>query len=273
VQVTNTFLRALPGCTQIDARRPILTVRRASGRTPQAWKLVEARGRAEAQRLFGAQAASAQGLGIEKRAQVGDNESMGSGDTTRLTLLLRLRDRADTVSWQEFHERYGQLLYRYARARGATHDVAEDVVQEVELYLFKAMPGFEYDARNGRFRTYLRSAVMHALGRRAQREARQPAKLDPEALDYAACAAEAEQDAQWEREWQLHRLRWAMQAIAGDFEPNTLRAFELHVLAGKAVNETATEVGLSPASVYQAKSRVLKALKEKLATLDPDADV
>jgi RNA polymerase sigma-70 factor (ECF subfamily) len=198
---------------------------------------------------------------------------MGSGDTTRLTLLLRLRDRADTLSWQEFHERYGQLLYRYARARGASHDVAEDVMQEVELYLFKALPGFEYDARCGRFRTYLRSAVMHALGRRAQREARQPAALDPEALDYAASRAEADNDAHWEHEWQMHRLRWAMRAIAGEFEPNTLRAFELHVLAGHAVSETAAETGLSPASVYQAKSRVLRALKECLAKLDPDEDV
>jgi RNA polymerase sigma factor (sigma-70 family) len=198
---------------------------------------------------------------------------MSQADSTHLTFLLRLRDRADKLSWQEFHERYGQLLYRYARGRGASHADAEDVVQEVEMYLFKAINDFEYDARKGRFRTYLRSAVVHALGRRASKQAGQPAALDPQTLDYVSSEKEASADARWEREWQLHRLRWAMQSIAGEFEPLTLRAFEMHVLGGRPVAETAGELGLSKASVYQARSRILKRLREQLAAIDPDGDV
>lgn len=198
---------------------------------------------------------------------------MSQADSTHLTFLLRLRDRADKLSWQEFHERYGQLLYRYARGRGASHADAEDVVQEVEMYLFKAINDFEYDARKGRFRTYLRSAVVHALARRATKQAGQPAALDPQTLDYVSSEKEASADARWEREWQLHRLRWAMHSIAGEFEPLTLRAFEMHVLGGRPVTETAGELGLSKASVYQARSRILKRLREQLAAIDPDGDV
>lgn len=197
---------------------------------------------------------------------------MSQGDTTHLTFLLRLRDRADKLCWPEFHERYGQLLYRYARARGAPHADAEDIVQEVEMYLFKALDGFEYDARKGRFRSYLRCAVVHAMARRASKEARQPAVLDPHHFDYLTAGQEASSDARWEREWQLHRLRWALRSIVDSFEPATLQAFELHVLAGKSVDETATRVGISKASVYQARSRVLKRLKERLAELDPEGD-
>ncbi len=198
---------------------------------------------------------------------------MSQGDSTRLTFLLRLRDRADQLSWQEFHDRYGQLLYRYARSRGAGHADAEDIVQEVEMYLFKAIGDLEYDARKGRFRTYLRSAVIHAMARRASKQAQQPFSLDPQNFDYLASQKEASSDHRWEREWQLHRLRWAMSTIAGEFEPITLKAFEMHVLAGRPVGETAEKLGLSKASVYQARSRVLKRLKEHLATLDPDGDV
>ena len=198
---------------------------------------------------------------------------MADPDTTRMTFLLRLRDRSNSVTWQEFHERYGQLLYRYARSRGATDADAEDIVQEVEMYLFKALDGFEYDANRGRFRTYLRSAVIHAMGRRAQKREKQPPALDPNAFDFIAGQREETSDDRWEREWRLHRLRWAMNEIASEFEQSTLKAFELHVLAGQSVDETATELGLSKGSVYQAKSRVLKCLKTKLAELDPDGDI
>ena len=199
---------------------------------------------------------------------------MGSGDTTHLTFLLRLRDRADELSWEEFHARYGQLLYRYARSRGASHDDAEDVVQDVEMYVFKALDGFEYDARRGRFRAYLWAAVVNALARRASKQARQPRELDPQKFDYVAAQEQAAAPTPaGNTSGVLHRLRRAMSAIAGDFEPITLKAFEMHVLAGRPVAETADKLGLSPASVYQAKSRVLRSLKRHLAetTLDEDA--
>ena len=199
--------------------------------------------------------------------------SMGDSDATHLTLLLRLRDREDAVSWQEFHERYGQLLYRYARRRGAEHADAEDVVQEVEMYLFKALDGFQYDARRGRFRAYLRAAVIHAMGRRASREARQPADLDPRQFEGLIGQNDDHGDEQWEREWQLHRLRWALRSIAPQFEPGTLKAFEMHVLGGRAAEETAQLLDMSRDSIYQSKSRILKALKLRLAELDPEGDL
>lgn len=194
-------------------------------------------------------------------------------DTTHLTLLLRLRDRSDRLSWREFHERYAELLYRYARNRGASHADAEDTVQEVEMYLFKAMDGFEYDATKGRFRNYLRSAVVHSLGRRAAKRKRERAGVDPGILDFLAADDEAETDAQWEREWRFHRLRWALRSVAAEFEEKTLHAFQMHALAGLSVQETADKLNLAKASVYQAKSRVLRRLKERLETLDPDEDL
>jgi RNA polymerase sigma-70 factor (ECF subfamily) len=194
-------------------------------------------------------------------------------DSTRATLLLRLRDRTDSLSWQEFHDRYGELLYRYARRRGASAVDAEDVVQDVEMSLLKALDGFEYDVRKGRFRGYLRVAVVRAMARRANKAGRDGDVVDPHSFDYLAAVKDAEADERWEREWRSHRLRWALRQIAGEFEKVTLDAFKVHVLAGKSVEETAAQLGINKASVYQAKSRVLKRVKERLDTLDPDEDV
>ncbi|MHC5108500.1 MAG: RNA polymerase sigma factor [Planctomycetota bacterium] len=198
---------------------------------------------------------------------------MASSDTTRLTLLLRLRDRSDSLSWEEFHDRYGELLYRYARGRGATHADAEDIVQEVEMYVFKAMSGFEYDARKGRFRSYLRTAVVHAMGRRASKAAKQAAFLDPKDFDYVAAEKESTADNHWELEWRHHRLRWALRTVAHEFEDVTMRAFQIHALGGATVEETASRLDISKASVYQAKSRVLKRIRSHLEALDPEADL
>jgi RNA polymerase sigma-70 factor (ECF subfamily) len=190
-----------------------------------------------------------------------------------MTLLLRLRARSDQLSWNEFHERYGEILFRYARGRGASLVDAEDVVQEVEMAVFKAMEGFEYDARKGRFRAYLRSAVVHALARRNSKEARQGPAVDPNTLDYLVAAEESSADARWEKEWRQHRLRWALRSIADELDEATMRAFELHAMNGISVEQTAEQLNLSKASVYQAKSRILKRVRERLQELDPDEDV
>ena len=198
---------------------------------------------------------------------------MWAAETTRPTLLLRLRDRSDSLSWEEFHDRYGELLYRYARSRGASHADAEDVVQEVEMCFFKALPGFEYDARKGRFRAYLRSAVIHTMGRLARKDALHAARLDPKAFDFVSAQKEASGDAQWTHEWRKHRFRWALRSVVGEFEEVTVQAFQLNALEGLSAEETAQTLAVSKASVYQAKSRVLKRVRAALRSADPDEDV
>lgn len=189
--------------------------------------------------------------------------------TTRVSLLDALKNDPHGDAWVGFHMRYGELLYRYARSRGASHSEAEDVTQEVELYLFKAMGRFEYDKRKGGFRSYLRRAVQHAVSRQASKRPRQESRLDPAALASIPVAT-PEDDRQWEREWRHHRLRWLLRSIADDFEPVTIEAFRLHVLANLPVSEVADHLKLSRAGVYQAKCRVLRRLRERLACLGPD---
>ena len=64
---------------------------------------------------------------------------MRSVGTTRVSFLRRLGDPSDKLSWAEFQDRYGDLLFRYARRCGASQEQAEDSVQEVKMYLFRAM--------------------------------------------------------------------------------------------------------------------------------------
>ena len=195
---------------------------------------------------------------------------METAGTTRLSFLERLRDHSKH-GWAEFDERYRELLYRYARRRGASHAEAEDIVQEVEMYVFKAMDGFEYDRGRGRFRGYLHTAVLRTMARRADRRGREETAMDPQLLVDVA-GTEDSSDTEWEREWQLHRLRWALRGVANELEPTTLQAFRLHVLGNWSAEETAKRLDISRASVYQAKSRVLKRLKERIESAESEED-
>jgi RNA polymerase sigma-70 factor (ECF subfamily) len=46
-----------------------------------------------------------------------------------------------------------------------------------------------------------------------------------------------------------------------------VKAFERHALAGLPAEDVAAELGIAPGTVYVAKSRILKRLREELAGL------
>lgn len=196
---------------------------------------------------------------------------MSRTETTNASMLLRLRNGGDEASWRDFHARYGHLLYRYARSRGAAHAEAEDAAQEVLMRLVGCIDQFDYDPRRGRFRGYLRTAVVHELGRRARRDARQPAGLDPQTIDLVAAEREADADEVWQTEWRLAWLRTTVQDIAGEFDQVTLKAFEMFVLAGCPANDTAEKLGISKWRVYRARQRVLRRLSSELGRQGPSA--
>lgn len=79
--------------------------------------------------------------------------------TTRPSLLDRLRDGTDRHSWEQFFDQYWRLIYSFARKCGLSASDAEDVLQEVVLKVFRAMPTMTYDRTKGTFRAYLREEV------------------------------------------------------------------------------------------------------------------
>src|SRR4029453_702314 len=132
--------------------------------------------------------------------------------TTRPSLLSRLRDNSDNAAWNEFDRQYGDLLVRYCRGRGLPFSDAQDVRQMVMLGLARAMPKFRYMPERGLFRSYLGQVVRRAVWHFRQRNC---PNLGLVSLDSAEPAGpDLEQlDESWEREWVRHHLRRAMHSI------------------------------------------------------------
>jgi len=181
---------------------------------------------------------------------------------THASLLERLRAEHDGPAWDEFCQRYGQLIVGFARRQGLQAADCDDVLQDVLAALTRALPAFRYDASKGKFRGYLKTVTLHVIQRRRQKEAPSgpggepmPASLGADDGDPAASAA-------WETEWRQHHLRIAMQTIEREFAKADRDAFALYAIAGSDAAATASGLGLSVDQVYQAKSRILRRLRE-----------
>lgn len=174
-------------------------------------------------------------------------------------MLARLRDRSDAAAWDEFCQRYGELIHGFARRRGLSDVDCDDLVQDVLMALNSAMPGFTYDPGRGRFRSYIKAAVIRAVARRSCQTRGGVSLEDVENVIASHSASEAVED-QWEKEWRHHHLRTAMRTIEAEFSATDRNAFQLYAVEGRDGRETARTLGISVDAVYQAKSRILRRL-------------
>ncbi|MHC5024458.1 MAG: RNA polymerase sigma factor [Planctomycetota bacterium] len=189
---------------------------------------------------------------------------MPSESATHASLLIRLRTGSDAAAWQEFSERYGELIRGFARRRGLQPADCEDVAQDVLLSMSKVMPGFSYDPSRGKFRSYLKTATLHAIFRRNRQNKGEIALGTLEEMTRCA-ATDAEVERAWELEWQHYHLRQAMRTLRREFNAADREAFRHYVIDGHDARDTARDLGLTVNQVYKAKSRILQRLEDAIA--------
>jgi len=183
---------------------------------------------------------------------------------TRATLLFRLKaDGAERdIAWAEFCDLYEPVIAGFARRSGVPPSDLPDLVQQVVLGFFSVQPRFVYSPERGRFRSYLKTCVLHELQRLRTKAAA--------AARHAASTPLPEQaeEALWDREWEARQLERALERLRDQYRENaTYQAFERVVVHGQSPDAVATELGLSRDSVYQARSRLLARLRLELASV------
>ncbi len=205
--------------------------------------------------------------GDEVRDSVGARSILGimlSQITTHVSLLARLADGSDKSAWDEFYERYGELIRRFASSRGIQTADCDDVVQNVLLALTQALPTFEYDPAKGSFRAYLKAVTLRAVTR-LQRQ-KHPAGRLADSEDHPDLAvADADAETAWEAEWRANHVRRALHILEPEFKAAELSAFQRYALEGQDAQETAAALQITVNQVYQAKSRIMKRLVELVA--------
>jgi RNA polymerase sigma-70 factor (ECF subfamily) len=191
---------------------------------------------------------------------------MSASPETRASLLVRLKDQADDEAWFEFTEIYRPVIHRLARRRGMQPADADDLVQQVLSAVARVIDRWETDPARARFRTWLNrvatNAIINALARgRPDRGGGDSGLRD--LLD-AQPVTNGNESELIRIEQRREIFRWAAREIRPEFQSATWDAFWKTAVEGEDVDVVCRELGRSRGSIYAARSRVMRRLKEKV---------
>lgn len=188
---------------------------------------------------------------------------MGDIPDTRQSLLKRVKDPADEAAWAEFMAIYHPAVLRFALRRGLQLADAEDVTQRVFLAVARTINDWKADEHAGSFRAWLirvtRNNVLNAITRQPKAKAQggtSTLQRWNETLD--------QKSLQEDLDWELRRaeFRAAADQVQSEFESATWQAFWLTAVEQREIAEVATELRKSTGSVYAARSRVMRRIKQ-----------
>lgn len=194
---------------------------------------------------------------------------------TRHTLLARLKDKSDDLSWQAFFDRYARLIYSVAALSGLSHVESQEVVQETVLSVSKKIDQFRADPSAGSFKAWLRRLIQwRVLDQVRKRRPDAPAPSRPKRNEESTSTATEERipdptggdfEAIWDREWEQQVMRSALERLKTEVNPEHYQIFQKAKLEQKPVKTVAEAFGITEDQVYVITHRLRKSLEKHIA--------
>jgi len=198
------------------------------------------------------------------------NAGSGTFGSTSTSLLERVKAQ-DPEAWGRFTRLYTPLLYSWCRRFELTGEDTADVLQEVFRAVHAGIERFRSDRPGDTFRGWLwtitKSKIRdHFRSRQGTPEAEGGTQAYQQLQDIPdSPPADDSSQAASPTGCLAHR---ALELMKVDFQEPTWQAFWKTAVEHRSPAEVAEELGMSVATVYQAKSRVLRRLRQELAGLD-----
>lgn len=190
---------------------------------------------------------------------------------TRPSLIVRLQGHRNEPAWEEFVHAYEPFLRSLAARRGVPSRHVPDVTQQILTAIAKSVEQWTDDGQPASFRRWLSRVGRNVVIRFMERERRQP---DPQGgtsmIDLLKDVA-AEPDQTLAREYDFELIQWAARQVRQEFRDTSWQAFWETLVAGRPVDEVASELGISPGSIYMSRSRIMARIRAKVQQLDSEA--
>jgi RNA polymerase sigma-70 factor, ECF subfamily len=186
--------------------------------------------------------------------------------STSLTLLERVRGQ-DGDAWQRLVHLYAPLVLRWCSHRGVRGQDADDVQQEVFQAVVTGLESFRRDRPGDTFRGWLRVITHRKLldhFRRRQRHPEAQGGTDAQRKLQELAEPDLPDDTEEDLTGLYHR---ALELVRSEFEDRTWEAFWRVAVGGQSPDVIAADLGITPATVRKAKSRVLHRLRQEIGDL------
>lgn len=184
---------------------------------------------------------------------------------TRASLLGRLANWQDQVSWSAFFDLYWRLLYSVALKSGLQETEAEEAVQETILAVAHNIGKFRYDPARGSFKSWLLKIARTKIVDQFRKRDAMAASL-PDDFPQTRNAI----DEVWDTEWRENLLDAALTVLRKQVDPLQFQIFDCYVIKNWEPGKVAQAVGVSVGQVYLAKNRIAPKLKAIVERLERD---
>ena len=164
------------------------------------------------------------------------------------------------------HELYAPLLQQWLK-RIAGNDIQsvdrDDLLQEVLTTVVRGLPDFEHNGHTGAFRSWLKTVLVNRVRAFWKSRRAQPKAIGGSGFQKLGELEnhESELSRHWDREHDETVVSHLLILVRAQFDDRTWMAFRRQMLDEVSPRDVANELGMTLAAVYQAKSRVLKALR------------
>jgi len=182
-------------------------------------------------------------------------------DTTRVSLLIRIRDDQNRAAWQEFDSIYRPMIKRFAKTRGLVESEIDDLVQHCMVAIHRHIASFDYDPQKGKFKGWLRTMV-HNRVQNLFRDRREK-NADTAVFDRVDPSAPTPEET-FDRVWMEEHLRHCLSCLKHEVEPSTYEAFRRYVIEEESVETVCAALEMNPDQLYKIKWRVTKRLAEMM---------
>jgi RNA polymerase sigma-70 factor (ECF subfamily) len=188
---------------------------------------------------------------------------------TSVSLLDRLKAAGpDASDWNRLQGIYLPLISRWLGRVPGLGAEADDLAQEVFVVVIREIPRFQRQ-REGSFRAWLRQVTVNKVRTHRRRRNRRPT-VGVDATD-GFLNSLADPNGELAREWDMdhdrHVFEKLLAVVQSDFNSTTWEAFRRFAVDGLPAAVVAEELGLSVNAILQAKSRILKRLREEAGDL------
>jgi RNA polymerase sigma-70 factor (ECF subfamily) len=177
---------------------------------------------------------------------------------------------SDPGAWRRLVYLYSPLLFAWGRQAGLSEEDAADVVQEVWHAVARTVERFDHTGPGATFRGWLYTVTRNKVRDHFRAASARP-RAEGGSVAYSRLAelpeCESEESRADPAAGEAGLVRRVLELIRRDFEEQTFRAFWRTAVDDRPAAEVAAELGTTVEAVYQAKSRVLRRLREELGGL------